>query len=755
LGLSICYEESQRQLSSLPLSLYAYLLEVRLSFLKRSFYIFLFFSSFFTTASGQSNDLSSLEVSILTCGPGEDLYTLFGHSALRIKDTISGEDIVYNWGTFDFGEPGFANQIKFGFNFLKGKLPYVLGEARYNRFLAEYDYYGRAVTEQILGLSSSQKQELISALVINLQKGNRAYDYDFYFDNCVTRPRDMLEDVYGGLLYPDLEEQEKTFRDLLHENLTTSPWTELGMDLILGTQNDDIADERGQMFLPSYYQSYLAGAKRDAKNIVLSNKEILPQVSSSKKGWFTPQLLFWGLLILELIGSFLFYISGDRGFLKWYDRAWFLALGISSLIMIIMWAATEHTVCYNNYNLLWAGPWAWLYFKKGKTRNLSLWLTLLSSILVLLCWQIIPQALPLLVIPICLITAMKSLRLLGWLKKLDKAILKFASIALIILLQTSTGIGQKIDGVTLVSPPREYQTDPMPALTKVNADWVALVPYAFSRQDNPEVYFNTTTQWWGERVEGVETSIKYAKANNMKVMIKPQVWIHGMWVGDVNHKSETDWKIWEDSYKAYIMQFINLAAKYDIEMVCIGTEYRASVEKRETFWRNMIAEIRQIYNGKLTYSANWDDYDRVPFWDALDYIGISSYFPLSDMDTPPRLLLSYRWGKYVKKLRKLSQKWDRKILFTEYGYLSVDGAAGKTWKLEKVVNELDVNEQAQANGYDALLGAFWEEDFWAGGFLWKWFPEGYGREDRMKKEYTPKDKKAASVLAKWYGKSGR
>ena len=108
----------------------------------------------------------------------------------------------------------------------------------------------------------------------------------------------------------------------------------------------------------------------------------------------------------------------------------------------------------------------------------------------------------------------------------------------------------------------------------------------------------------------------------------------------------------------------------------------------------------------------------------------------------------------MKKLRKFSQKWDRKILFTEYGYLSVDGAAGKTWKLEKVVHDLDVNEQAQANGYDALLGSFWDEDFWAGGFLWKWFPEGYGREDRMKKEYTPKNKKAASVLSKWYGKSG-
>jgi len=363
-----------------------------------------------------------------------------------------GRDLVYNWGTFDFGEPGLVNQMKFGLNFLTGKLPYILGDSSFEYFKAEYKYYGRSVTEQVLDLTSSQKQDLINALVINLQKGNRAYKYDFYFDNCVTRARDILENVYGGLTYPDLNQSDKTFRDLLHENLSTSPWTQLGMDLILGTQNDDIADERGQMFLPSYYKSYLAGARRDAQSIVLSEKELLPQVSGSKKGWFTPQLLIWTLFVIELIGLFFFYISGDRGFLKWYDTTWFIALGIASLIMTILWVGTEHTVCYNNYNLLWAGPWAWLYFTTGKSRNLSLWLTLLTSILVLLCWQIIPQAIPLVVIPMCLISAMKSLRLLGWLKKMDKAVLKFASILLIIVLQTSSGIGQKIDGSNTPRP---------------------------------------------------------------------------------------------------------------------------------------------------------------------------------------------------------------------------------------------------------------------------------------------------------------
>jgi len=188
-------------------------------------------------------------------------------------------------------------------------------------------------------------------------------------------------------------------------------------------------------------------------------------------------------------------------------------------------------------------------------------------------------------------------------------------------------------------------------------------------------------------------------------------------------------------------------------MICIGTEYRISIREREAFWRDIIKEIRSRYKGQLTYSANWDSYEKVPFWDALDYIGISAYFPLTDMDTPPTLLLSYRWRKYAKKLEKISAKYDRQVLFTEFGYLSVDGAAGKTWQLEKVVRDLDINQQSQANGYDALFRTFWRESYWAGGFLWKWFPNGLGHEGYPERDYTPQGKKAQKILSKWYNES--
>ena len=706
------------------------------------------------TLTSQSSNLESLEVSILTCGTGEDLYTLFGHSALRIRDTLRGRDVVYNWGTFDYGEPGLKGIMVFMLKFLRGQLPYILDDSSYKSFEYAYNYEGRSVVQQTLDMDTDQKKVLLNALVVNLQKENRTYKYDFYFDNCVTRPRDILEKVYGGVSYPDLNLPPVTYRDLLHENLSESPWTELGMDLVLGTLSDKVADERGQMFLPAYFKNYMDGAQSGGQKLIVAEKELLPQIKEDKMGFFSPSLLFWSLFILELVGAFLFYISGDKGFLKYLDIPWMMALGVSSIILLLLWFATDHMVCRNNYNLLWAGPWTWLYWKKETPQRISLWLTVISSALVLLCWQMIPQALPSLIIPICLVNILKGTRLLGLFRKLDKPLLRFAIFIVILGYQSPQITAQKIDGITLVSPPREFASDPMPPLVEVHADWVALVPYGFSRIGEPEVRYGSDGQWWGEKVGGIEKSIQYAKANNLKVMIKPQVWLHGMWVGDVDHKSDEAWKRWEDTYRDYIMQFVDLAIKYDIEMICIGTEYRNAVKKREAFWRELIKDIRGVYDGMLTYSANWDDYESLPFWDALDFIGISAYFPLSDMDTPPTLLLTYRWRKHVKKLEKYSQKIGKKILFTEYGYLSVDGAAGKTWQLEKKMDDLAVNQQAQANGFDALLNSFWDTDFWAGGFLWKWFPENYGRQNKLAKEYTPKDKIAAGVLAKWYKKAG-
>lgn len=311
---------------------------------------------------------------------------------------------------------------------------------------------------------------------------------------------------------------------------------------------------------------------------------------------------------------------------------------------------------------------------------------------------------------------------------------------------------QKIKGITMVAPPKPFTSNPIENIKAVNASWIAVVPFGFTRKGQNTVGHDSPWQWWGETKKGIVESTKLAHEQGIKVMLKPQIYIPGGWIGDLDFKSKKDWTIWEDSYRDYIMHFVNIAIEQNIEMLCIGTELKISVKKREKFWRQLISEIKEVYAGKLIYSANWDSYKDVPFWDALDYIGVSAYFPLTKTKTPEKNELLKKWRPITKEIKKYCQKMNKQIIFTEYGYLSVDGCAYRAWELEKKVGQLSINEQAQANAIESILSSFWQQDYWAGGFLWKWFPNGMGHEGYVDKDYTPQNKLSEKTLAKWYKK---
>ena len=312
--------------------------------------------------------------------------------------------------------------------------------------------------------------------------------------------------------------------------------------------------------------------------------------------------------------------------------------------------------------------------------------------------------------------------------------------------------GDKICGLSFVAPPRPFTTDPMTPVKKVNAEWITVIPFAFTRPGEPKVYYNTTGyQWWGEKPEGIIETVKRAKEAGLKVMLKPQVYIPRGWVGDLDFPTDSEWQQWEAGYRDYIFELLEVAVEFEIEMICIGTEFRKHTRKREQFWRDLIKECRKYYSGLITYSANWDDYNNIPFWDELDYIGISAYFPLTESKHPTRIELLKAWQPVRKGLKKFAGKERKPVLFTEFGYLSVDGCAGKTWELEKKVRQLPVNEKAQAIALGALFEVFWEEPWWQGGFLWKWFPEMKGHEGYPERDYTPQGKIAQSTLTYWFG----
>jgi len=307
-------------------------------------------------------------------------------------------------------------------------------------------------------------------------------------------------------------------------------------------------------------------------------------------------------------------------------------------------------------------------------------------------------------------------------------------------------------GLSFVAPPDPFGNDPMQEVMAVSADCIAVIPFAYTRKGSPSVRYNESGwQWWGERPEGVDKTLELAKENKIKVLLKPQVYVVGSWPGGLEF-SNNDWAKWEKDYEAYILPMVDLAVKHDVEMFCVGTEFKMSVKKREHFWRQLIAKIRKKYNGKLGYASNWDAYQNVPFWDALDYVGINAYFPLVNKKTPTVDELKSAWQSKKNRISKFYKEVNKPILFTEFGYLSVDGCAHNTWELESKVKSLAINEEAQANAIEALFAVFWNEPSWHGGFIWKWFPNMKGHEGYVKRDYTPQNKKGYEVLKKWYSK---
>lgn len=312
--------------------------------------------------------------------------------------------------------------------------------------------------------------------------------------------------------------------------------------------------------------------------------------------------------------------------------------------------------------------------------------------------------------------------------------------------------GQKIDGVSFVSSKDTLTQSHIDPIIQVGANHAAVMPFAFVRDKNhPELQFNSERQWFGERYTGVKQYIEALHQNNIKVMVKPHIWIwRGVFTGDMQMDSEADWALFEKSYEDYIMLYAALAEETHAEIFCIGTELYNFTKERPQFWASLIKNVRTVYSGKLTYAENWDKVDKVSFWGALDFIGADAYFPVAEGVTPTVIEAKTGWMPHKELLLSLSRKYNRPVLFTEFGYRSADFAGKAPWESER--HDGAMNAKAQANLYEAIFETFWQEDWFAGGFAWKWFHDHERAIQQQNNRFTPQGKEAAQILKNWYQK---
>mgnify|MGYP003642656366 CR=1 FL=1 len=296
------------------------------------------------------------QISLLTCDPGEEIYSSFGHSGIRVLDLNSGRDMVYNYGTFDFGAPNFV------LNFAGGRLDYILSVSTFDRFIAEYNYFNRSVREQVLDLNETQKMDLIMFLETNYLPENRAYRYDFFYDNCATRVRDALSSVLGEQLVWHDEQQEaieKTFRELIDEMVLYMPWSDLGIDLALGSRLDRDATPLEEQFLPKYMEESFGRAEIEGdgptRPLVGESRVILDfPTGEGSFGLLNPYLLFWIVAIVFTAITFIGF-KKKRLFVG-FDVALFGLVGLVGLVISFLWIYSEIPSTKYNWNVLWAFP---------------------------------------------------------------------------------------------------------------------------------------------------------------------------------------------------------------------------------------------------------------------------------------------------------------------------------------------------------------------------------------------------------------
>ena len=340
--------------------------------------IILFFSFFIVLPAkiiAQEITLSeTAELSILTMGPGDDLNDSFGHSAFRVKDTTQNIDVVYNYGVYDFNTPNFY------LKFAQGKLLYNLDRNNFTPFYNYYSKQNRWIKEQVLNLNPSEKQNLFNFLQNNLKPENRTYKYDFFFDNCATKIRDVMAIVLKGKIsYQDgFESNSYTFRELIQKNVDWNTWGSFGMDIAIGAVVDQKATYWEYQFLPEYVSKATDKAKlnRGQEDISLVKKTINLFINSpkeNKSNFFTSPLFIMGLLAFIILGiTYKDFKNKIRS--RWLDISIYSITGIIGVLLLLLWFATDHSTTHNNYNLLWAFPLSLFFVLAISKKNPKPWL---------------------------------------------------------------------------------------------------------------------------------------------------------------------------------------------------------------------------------------------------------------------------------------------------------------------------------------------------------------------------------------------
>jgi hypothetical protein len=372
---------------------------------KKACLLFVFIIALFTQRITAQDSTTHVRISLLTCGAGEELYSTWGHTAIRIVDISAQTDIVYNFGFFDFNDPDFYTK------FTRGKLDYFLATQSFPDFMYEYQVEKRLVIEQVLQLPDSIRLSVQQVLNQILNSPDRVYKYDFLYNNCTSRVRDILI-KYGGLQTAHaLVPAGTTFRNMLHQYLDKGhPWSKLGIDLLLGSPIDKVVNNSQSMFLPDY----LMKGVDSSENLVLQ-KMVLNNGTPREIPNNNLPLYLFSIITIAITGISAVKNKTAKSLTRVLDFILFLITGLLGCFILFMWFGTDHKACAANYNLLWALPTNLLVvftlWRKPRWLQKYFSVCMVIHLLTLLLWFWLPQQLNIALIPVVVLLLQRCWKL--------------------------------------------------------------------------------------------------------------------------------------------------------------------------------------------------------------------------------------------------------------------------------------------------------------------------------------------------------
>ena len=373
----------------------------------KKYVLLLFLLLLLVPAKAQIKLSDEAQISILTAAPSDEaVFTLYGHTAVRVKDSLHKIDLVFNYGIFDFSKPNFI------YRFTKGENDYKLAAYNFQHYIIEYQMRGSEVTEQVLNFTPDEINKVWNALYINVQPENCVYRYNFFFDNCATRPVAIVEEQVDGKIKYNNPPEPQTFRDLINYCTRNNSWLTFGCDLALGSPTDRVATPHEMMFLPVYLKeefdkATIVNPDGTERKLVKSTTRLAEELTDDDQGekeWFTPMLCS---MIIFLLVSLITYMEWKKKtYFRLVDCILFLLAGVAGTVLFFLCFISTHPCIWPNWSIVWLQPFdlvAVILFavkKYGKAAYYYHFINFAALTLLLAGWYFIPQHLNIAFIPL-------------------------------------------------------------------------------------------------------------------------------------------------------------------------------------------------------------------------------------------------------------------------------------------------------------------------------------------------------------------